>query len=113
MQSILLIIFILLYVFNVNICAYFYPEYLIDYDVWEQWYYMRGKVYEVIFLILLLIPFTKITVLSKSLALFCLIVVGASFIDKILNVNETVLRDWMVIIPCAVAIANMLYQNKK
>jgi len=113
MQAVLLILFLLLYVFNVNICAYFYPEYLIDYDVWEQWYYLRGKIYEVMFFIAILIPYFKTTTISKSLGLFGLILISASFIDKILNVNETMLRDWMILIPCAAAIANMVYQNKK
>jgi hypothetical protein len=113
MQAILLIFFLLLYIFNVNICAHFYPEYLTDYDVWEDWYYLRGKIYEVMFFMAILIPFTKVTKLSKSLALFGVILIVATFIDKILNMNETMLRDWMVVIPCAIAVANMVYQKEK
>jgi hypothetical protein len=102
----------LIYIFNVNICAYFYPEYLTDYKVWEDWYYLRGKIYEFMFFIAVLIPFKKETNLSRSLALLGLILIGASFIDKILNINQTMLRDWMIVIPCAIAVANMVYQNK-
>ena len=109
MQAILLIIFIGLQMFNTNICNHFY-----NYDLdFGKWYYLRCDIYEVMFLIAVIIPWFKTTLFSKSLMVFGGVLIGASVIDKVfLDVHTISDREWFIIVPFAMAAGYLLYEKR-
>ena len=110
-KIVLLIIFILLWKFNANICTYFYP-YVdglgCDAENWKNWYLLRASIYEWMFLIAVVSQLFKRTVLSNAISIFGMVYISCSVIDKSFGgiFNET-LRDWMVVLPASVFCAYM------
>ena len=84
MRLILSILFILLYLFQSIFLRFIYPDYLIDADVWDSWYYARCQIYEMLFLIGLLIPLFKKNKLGNSFIVLSITLVFFSNVDKLL-----------------------------
>ena len=109
MQAILIIIFTLLWRLNTAICDHYY-----NYDLeYGQWYYLRCDIYEVMFLIAMLIPLFKQTLFSKSLLIFSLVLISISAFCKIvLNEHEVTERFYFLIIPLAVSTGYIYYEKR-
>ena len=116
MQLVLILLFLILWKFNTNICTYFYgydPSDPGTFYLFEKWYYLRDQIYEVLFLIGFLIPFHKITRISRGALVFGLVYIGSSVIDKSLGIFTEKLRDYFVVIPMGVALAYMIDKKIK
>lgn len=113
MRTILLILFILLWKFNVVICALFYPDYLTDRNAWDEWYYLRGKIYEVIFLLGVSALFFEEDRNSFFLKWVAFVVISASVVDKLLqNEHSEILRDYIIVYPFALITAFLVTKYK-
>lgn len=84
MRSILVILFFALWFFNTETTMWIYPEFNSSSEAFKEWYYLRCRIYEVMFLISYLIPI-KEDRYSKALTWFVIIVLFFSAVDKILN----------------------------
>ena len=110
MRSILLIIFLGLWKFNTDICNHYYNYN----DNYAEWYYLRCDLYEIMFLIAIIIPWTKSTLFSRALKVFGLVLISASVIDKVfLDVYSLTDKFWFIIIPLAVSSSYILYEKKR
>jgi len=99
MRLILSILFILLYLFQSIFLRFIYPDYLIDADVWDNWYFTRCQIYEILFLIALLIPLLKKNRIGDSFVFLSLTLVFFSNIDKnVIGVFDFMYRDNFVYI---------------
>ena len=93
-----------------DICSYFYDPYQQTYE----WYQLRDKLYGVMFLISILTPLFKTTLLSKSIIVFGAILTTFNIIDKVfLDVFEALDRDWFIILPLASSICYAYYHKRK
>lgn len=108
-QTLAVVVFLILWKFNKDICDYYYPDYKDDFN---SWYYFRCKIYEVMFFIALLFPFTKTTRISKSVTAGGLFYVGCSVVDKVLQgIHLELLRDWFVVLPASIFIGYLTYKK--
>ena len=109
MRASLLIIFLTLWKFNTDICNYYY-DYSIDFS---EWYYLRCDIYEVMFLVAIIIPWFKSTLFSRGVMLFGLVLIAASVIDKVF-INDYALTDkfYFVIVPFAVSSGYIFYEKR-
>ncbi len=111
MQSILIIIFLTIWKFNTTFCDHYY-----NYETeFGQWYYLRCDVYEVMFLIAVIIPWFKSTVYSKTIMFFGGVLIGWSVVGKVfLDSYNTTDIDMFIILPLAITSSlYYLYQQKK
>ncbi len=109
MQAILLIVFMVLFFFMYKICSYAYDPY----EATFQWYQFRDKLYGVMFLIAVIMPWFKTTLFSRALMVFGIVLTAANIVDRVVfNIYETLDRDWFIIIPFAAA-AGYLYYEKR
>ncbi len=82
MRLVLIILFIALWFSNTKICYWVYPEASLNYDDYNAAIFLKHKIYELMFLVALSLPFFKKTKISKALTIGTLLLVGASLIDK-------------------------------
>ena len=96
-----------MYFFNYEICEYYYPE-----DV-SGWYYLRDKIYECMFLILVVSNWFKNTLVSNSVIVFLSVVVSASIIDKVFFDIFTIMKhDYFIVLPIAISLTYLYYKMR-
>lgn len=84
-QAALIVLFMVLWYSNSYICTYFHPYDANDqstYVYFERWYYLRDMIYEAMFFVGVGAIIFKPTTLSKTVARFGFVVIGASVMDK-------------------------------
>lgn len=115
-RLILIILFYVLWQFGYEIAIYFHPYDHADADTfvhWEGYYYLRDRIDELMFFVLVLIPLTKRTRLSTAVISGVAFSVFCSVVDKVLQSQfSEVLRDWMVVVPASVFLAYLVYRRK-
>lgn len=84
MRSITIILFFFLWFFNTEITIWIYPNFNSSNEAFKEWYYLRCRIYEVMFLISYLIPI-KEDRYSESLRYSVMLVLFFSAVDKLLN----------------------------
>lgn len=85
-----------LWYYNTEICTYYYPDFQESMKEWDKWYYLRCKIYEVMFLIAFLFPVFKSTRLSKALTITSGFIVACSVVDKWQGVFDFHPHDYIV-----------------
>lgn len=112
-RAVLIFVFILLWKFNVMFCGWVYPDYITSAEVWDEWYLLRSKIYEVMFLLGVLALFFNETKHSYFMKWVAFVVVSASVVDKILqNVHFELLRDWAVVYPFSIVVAYFMTKHQ-
>ena len=110
MQAVLSILFIIVYFFTYDICSSFYDPY----EQTQEWYYLRDKIIESLFLLAILIPWFKRTLFSESVLVFDVVLIAFSIVDKVfLEVFTNTDKDWFIILPLASSICYAYYHKRK
>lgn len=113
MRSILAILFIILYFSNYHISEGYYPLVNEDWQEFKGFWQLRSKIYELMFLVLVLVVFTKKTALSTGLFAFAGTLVIGSVIDKwLLNIYGYDLHD-LIVIPFGVLLGTYVYARQR
>lgn len=105
------IILVILYVGNSPLLAKLYPNASTDYDQFMSFYYLRNKIYEVMFCFFFLACMLGSKGFTRAVFAFGFVMCAASCFDKIiLNVSQYLLTDILVVI---VAFGAALYGYKR
>ena len=113
-RSILIILFTGLYVLNSHICSIMIPMYQEDYEQFLKWYYLRDTIYEWMFLVLVVMVFTRRTLFADSVTFSVGVLVLCSLSDKILVGNRSLtIKDLLVIIPASAFCGCIYYLYKR
>lgn len=90
-KNVILILFILLYLFNYEICNYLYSGGFdrLTMEEWSlygnQWTSLRYNLYEFMFMLVLVSGFVNPNKYSRSISLFIIIIIFFSLIDKVFS----------------------------
>lgn len=99
MKWVIGIILVILYVGNSPLLAKLYPNMSTDYDQFIQGYYLRNKIYEVMFCLFFLACMLDSKGFTRAVFAFGFVMCAASCFDKIiLNVSQYLLTDILVVI---------------
>ena len=117
MRAFLLSCFIALWYSNYYICSTVYPyDYAVE-DTWQyfaDWYYLRDRIYEVMFLILVSAFSFKKSRLSNAIAIGAVVLLSASVLDKwVMGVFDFQLHDVYVFLASAVVGLKYYYGRKR
>ncbi len=111
-RSILILLFLALFICNEPFCLWFYPESVNIESEWYKYDALKKQLNEVIFLVALSMPFFKESTLSKSLLIVSVGIVTASVIDKMQGVSTRHVHDVIVILAFCFA-GYEYYKNEK
>src|SRR4029079_13383210 len=91
---------------------YFLPEAKTNFDVWMHYFIIKDATYDTILFLMALVTFLNVRGLPKAISCFALLIMGGSFIDKVIfNVNQYLYSD-IILIVLSIILSIHLYFTK-
>jgi hypothetical protein len=110
MRNIVLIsVFVLMFHLNYPFLTWLYPKF--DTVQFEQFYFFRARIYETMFLLAVIFFFLNTKGLEKSVSAFGLVIVGASWIDKVIYEIHNYLYSDSILIVVAAVVGFFIYKK--
>lgn len=97
-RLVLILLLLFLFHYNIEICTYYFPDFQESSTKWKEWYYLRCRIYEVMFLIGFAIPLFKGNQISTSISLGCVVILIGSVTDKFTGIYSSHWHDTIVYI---------------